>query len=1171
MRKLFTLRTLSLFLWLTMAGNYAFAVGDAGVQGFLSPTDPVCRGNADVIAVIQNYSNITISTITVNWEVDGNPQTPFSYNGTIDSGSVDTVLLGSFAFMTGPYTITAWTSDPNGTPDTNTTNDTASAIINVSTELTGSYTIGGTTPDFLDFATAVSALMTNGVCGPVEFNMRPAVDSVNIVIKEIPGASEVNTITFQSENGDSTSVKLVHASMDTSLNNYVIRLDSADFITFRGLTLERSGILDYGRVLEFRNGATNNTVTHCLIRGVDGVTTNSLTALLYSSAGAPSVDSMNTFTNNRLENGSLGIYMNGVNTVDLEQWTVIKDNIFVDQYSKGIQMSNQGFAIIEGNTFNTVSTYSGYAAIYLDRSLRPHQITKNRISDVPGTGIYMIDCVAQSGVHGTIANNFIHTNDSAGISMINGDYQDIVFNSILMTGATSTFTALAMHGTGTGKIVMNNILVNTGGGYAYVVTDDAVTGITTSDHNDLFTSGAFVGNYDGVQQNTLGAWISASNKDSNSVSVNPNFASVSDLHCTSIAMDDQGAPFAGITTDIDGETRSALTPDIGADEYSSVSRNVGITAFLLPADSTCGDSTTTVSVVVSNPGGFPETNFDIVTIISGAISDTLTELYTPTINAGTSDTVTFSATINTAAGGTVNFKTFTSLNVDDVHANDTLNTVRNFFTPPAAPSGTGSSICGPGSDTINATSGDSIRWYDVPMGGTPIAYGADFITPFVNATTTYYAAAFNSCEGPRTAVTLTVLPAPLVNLGNDVSINQGDSVTLDAGAGFVSYLWSTGPVTQTITVNTTGCYWVRVTNGSGCTDRDTVCVTVIQPFDMGVTQIISPKDNDCAGDSMHVMVRVNNLGSNAADSIAVIVNVTGAATSSFQDTITGGIAPGNFVDLDMGTIDVSAGGSVTVTAYTSYSNDSDNNNDTLVTVNNIIVQPPVPTGIGGSRCGPGTIVLVSSSSDTVNWYDAPTGGNLVYTGDNYVLNNLSATVTYYAQAGNYCNNQDRAEVTATIYQLPPVNLGNDTTVGGPILLDAGAGYISYQWNDFSTTQTITASATGMYSVCVTDTNGCANCDTINISIIVGIEQLGESAGLIVYPNPTNTKLTFQASEPMNGTVTYSLINAQGQIVAQGEKKNLTSETIDVSSYARGIYHLRIISETGLASYRIVVE
>ncbi|QLQ06912.1 MAG: hypothetical protein HZY76_13270 [Anaerolineae bacterium] len=74
--------------------------------------------------------------------------------------------------------------------------------------------------------------------------------------------------------------------------------------------------------------------------------------------------------------------------------------------------------------------------------------------------------------------------------------------------------------------------------------------------------------YLGAAQATLAAWQTATGQDANSISADPLFVSTTDLHLSgpSSPAVDAGTPIAGITIDIDGDTRSATTPDIGADE-----------------------------------------------------------------------------------------------------------------------------------------------------------------------------------------------------------------------------------------------------------------------------------------------------------------------------------------------------------------------------------------------------------------------------------------------------------------------------------------------------------------------------------------------------------------------------------------------------------------------------
>ena len=78
---------------------------------------------------------------------------------------------------------------------------------------------------------------------------------------------------------------------------------------------------------------------------------------------------------------------------------------------------------------------------------------------------------------------------------------------------------------------------------------------------------------------------------------------------------------------------------------------------------------------------------------------------------------------------------------------------------------------------------------------------------------------------------ITVLTAPVINLGNDTSICAGQSIVLDAGIPAATYLWSTGETTQSITADSSGTgygsrdYWVSVSDGSECDGHDTIKVT----------------------------------------------------------------------------------------------------------------------------------------------------------------------------------------------------------------------------------------------------------------------------------------------------------------------------------------------------------
>ncbi len=114
-------------------------------------------------------------------------------------------------------------------------------------------------------------------------------------------------------------------------------------------------------------------------------------------------------------------------------------------------------------------------------------------------------------------------------------------------------------------------------------------------------------------------------------------------------------------------------------------------------------------------------------------------------------------------------------------------------------------------------------WTSDPPGFTS-SEANPIITPDV--TTTYYVEVFDGTITVNDEITVVVLPLPLITLGDDASVCQGDSFILDAGAGFKSYLWNTGDTTQTITVTQAGEYWVQVTNQFNCFASDTMEFTI---------------------------------------------------------------------------------------------------------------------------------------------------------------------------------------------------------------------------------------------------------------------------------------------------------------------------------------------------------
>ena len=83
---------------------------------------------------------------------------------------------------------------------------------------------------------------------------------------------------------------------------------------------------------------------------------------------------------------------------------------------------------------------------------------------------------------------------------------------------------------------------------------------------------------------------------------------------------------------------------------------------------------------------------------------------------------------------------------------------------------------------------------------------------------------------------------------------------------------------------------------------------------------------------------------------------------------------------------------VTLTAYNSFG-DSSITKSNYITIN----LPTAPTVTSDSTNYGGSITLYASGSDTLDWYNVPTGGTIVNTGNSYTIPTLLANETFYVE------------------------------------------------------------------------------------------------------------------------------------------------------------------------------
>lgn len=537
------------------------------------------------MATTVTFTDASINTPT-SWAWVFAPTTVTYVGATSSSSQNPQVQFNS----PGLYTVTLTATNADG-------NDDEVKTDYIAVGLNGTYTIGGTTPDYATFTAAVTELNAVGVCGPVVFDVRTGSYTEQISIDQFTGSSATNTVIFQSESGTNTDVTLDFASSTNFGDpNYVVQYNGCDYVTFQNMTIERTGTNTYSRVFDVSGDASNNTITGNILEG-RGTTPSGGNSEVVHSDDANTGNLNNTVSNNTITGGYSGIHWEGTSSLTESDLTI--DGNTIQSYRYGMYLRYVDEVVITDNTITNPASFNSAATqgIYmfgLDGNLT---VTGNNIALKSGTnvtGIDMLSCVGSGANVGLIANNMISVGSSSsessagagdgtgtteGIYLNATTFKNFYHNSFLSTSTNPT-TGRAFYINGPSGAVVNlrnNIFAQNGGGFT--LYNSVTSAVSVSDYNDFYATGGSLFAHWGSNVANLAALQAASSQDANSVAADPLFVSNTDLHVgAGTGVDALATTGLGITTDIDGDTRDVSTPDIGADEYDNLLPVVSLSA-----------------------------------------------------------------------------------------------------------------------------------------------------------------------------------------------------------------------------------------------------------------------------------------------------------------------------------------------------------------------------------------------------------------------------------------------------------------------------------------------------------------------------------------------------------------------------------------------------------------
>ncbi|MFT6746439.1 MAG: gliding motility-associated-like protein [Glaciecola sp.] len=401
-------------------------------------------------------------------------------------------------------------------------------------------------------------------------------------------------------------------------------------------------------------------------------------------------------------------------------------------------------------------------------------------------------------------------------------------------------------------------------------------------------------------------------------------------------------------------------------------------------------------------------------------------------------------------------------------------------------------------------------------------------------------------------VVVVVYDLPVINLGDDLSICDDESLTLDAGLG-KSYTWTTTETSQTINVTNAGTYGVEMTDDNGCKISDEIIVSakvcVPSYFSKDTLEICKNESLTIIANGITTEVWSGTDAFTQIDASTIKVSPTGTSAIYYVGNSAGVnrgdnlITNGDFENGNSGFTSeyvedcfaspymqqggycvntnpklqnrywtacgdhTSGTGNMFITDASTVAGvkvwcqtltvDADTDYEFSAWIQSVMSPNPAVLRfeINGSLLGS----TLNASSTTCQWENYAAEWNsgittsaeicLVNQNTNGGGNDFALDDIEFVPLVPIVGTAD--SIVVIVNDIPIVDLGKDTTVceGEEITLDAQNIGATYLWNEGSTSKTIKKSTTGIYSVIVTNSNSCVGLDTLSFQDSVCIESL----------------------------------------------------------------------------------